>query len=183
MERCPVGSRRARVRGVAPTTSMAEAVPSTLRRQAPGALPVRAAAGRGVFYRRGEYAPGSPARRDRLAHELTHVVQQNGKVIRRSPDDGFEGGELSLQDRLASSLLAIMYSTDHVDVSPVIPVPQIGGTKAKDVRGRATERRHLEHRHAHTLKVVHCDAPEGIELQKPTRLPLFTTEADRERRR
>jgi len=39
--------------------------------------------GQDVFFRQGEYDPGSTAGRELLAHELTHVVQQNGDGIRR----------------------------------------------------------------------------------------------------
>lgn len=39
--------------------------------------------GRDVFFRQGEYNPGTSSGRELLAHELTHVVQQNGDGIRR----------------------------------------------------------------------------------------------------
>jgi hypothetical protein len=39
--------------------------------------------GRDVFFRQGEYSPGSSSGRELLAHELTHVVQQNGDGIQR----------------------------------------------------------------------------------------------------
>jgi len=39
--------------------------------------------GRDVFFRQGEYNPGASSGRELLAHELTHVVQQNGDGIRR----------------------------------------------------------------------------------------------------
>jgi hypothetical protein len=39
--------------------------------------------GRDVFFRHGEYNPGSSSGRELLAHELTHVVQQNGDGIQR----------------------------------------------------------------------------------------------------
>jgi hypothetical protein len=39
--------------------------------------------GRDVFFRQGEYNPGSSSGRELLAHELTHVVQQNGDGIQR----------------------------------------------------------------------------------------------------
>jgi hypothetical protein len=41
------------------------------------------ATGRDVFFRQGEYSPGTSSGRELLAHELTHVVQQNGDGIRR----------------------------------------------------------------------------------------------------
>jgi hypothetical protein len=47
------------------------------------ALSARAfATGKDVFFRQGEYAPGTSSGRELLAHELTHVVQQTGDGIR-----------------------------------------------------------------------------------------------------
>ena len=37
--------------------------------------------GQDIFFRRGEYRPGSDSTRRLLAHELTHVVQQNPSVV------------------------------------------------------------------------------------------------------
>ncbi|MCU0541065.1 MAG: DUF4157 domain-containing protein [Oscillatoriaceae cyanobacterium Prado104] len=41
--------------------------------------------GKDVFFRQGEYQPGSPGGKELIAHELTHVVQQNGGAVMRSP--------------------------------------------------------------------------------------------------
>ncbi|MCC8400462.1 DUF4157 domain-containing protein [Paraburkholderia sp. MMS20-SJTN17] len=41
------------------------------------------ATGRDVYFRHGEYNPGTAAGRELLAHELTHVVQQTGGVQRK----------------------------------------------------------------------------------------------------
>jgi len=38
--------------------------------------------GQDIFFRQGEYSPGTSSGRELLAHELTHVVQQNGDQIR-----------------------------------------------------------------------------------------------------
>lgn len=51
--------------------------------------------GRDVFFRQGEYSPGSAGGRRLVAHELTHVVQQSGAPVQRSltlgpADDAFE---------------------------------------------------------------------------------------------
>lgn len=60
------------------------------------ALSARAfATGHDVFFRQGEYEPGSSVGRELLAHELTHVVQQTGTGVRRKmtvsqPDDPHE---------------------------------------------------------------------------------------------
>ncbi|AVH73343.1 eCIS core domain-containing protein [Nostoc sp. 'Lobaria pulmonaria (5183) cyanobiont'] len=41
--------------------------------------------GQDVFFRQGEYNPGSRGGQELLAHELTHVVQQSGGAVQRSP--------------------------------------------------------------------------------------------------
>ena len=41
--------------------------------------------GQDVFFRQGEYNPGSRGGQELLAHELTHVVQQSGGTVQRSP--------------------------------------------------------------------------------------------------
>ncbi|MEH2163459.1 MAG: DUF4157 domain-containing protein [Nostoc sp.] len=42
--------------------------------------------GQDVFFRSGEYNPGSRGGQELLAHELTHVVQQNGGAVQRQRD-------------------------------------------------------------------------------------------------
>jgi len=42
--------------------------------------------GSDIFFRSGEYRPGTRGGQRLLAHELTHVVQQGGAGVRRSPD-------------------------------------------------------------------------------------------------
>ncbi|MDZ8239998.1 MAG: DUF2431 domain-containing protein [Nostoc sp. ChiQUE01a] len=42
--------------------------------------------GQDIFFRQGEYNPGSYQGKELLAHELTHVVQQNGNAIGRQTD-------------------------------------------------------------------------------------------------
>ena len=44
--------------------------------------------GQDVFFRRGEYNPGSRGGQGLIAHELTHVVQQNGGIVTRDPQMG-----------------------------------------------------------------------------------------------
>ncbi|MGB0564924.1 MAG: DUF4157 domain-containing protein, partial [Spirulinaceae cyanobacterium] len=39
--------------------------------------------GQDVFFRSGEYNPGSKGGQELIAHELTHVVQQNGSTVQR----------------------------------------------------------------------------------------------------
>ena len=44
------------------------------------------ATGPNLFFKRGEYNPGSRSGQELIAHELTHVVQQNGGSIKRKLD-------------------------------------------------------------------------------------------------
>lgn len=50
--------------------------------------------GQDIFFRRGAYSPGTSAGRELIAHELTHVVQQTGRVQRKmtlgQPGDRYE---------------------------------------------------------------------------------------------
>ena len=49
--------------------------------------------GQDIYFRRGEYDPGSSNGRELLAHELTHVVQQNpGTMQAKSDDEGSRAG-------------------------------------------------------------------------------------------
>jgi hypothetical protein len=41
--------------------------------------------GQDIYFRSGEYNPGSRGGQELLAHELTHVVQQNGAAVQRDP--------------------------------------------------------------------------------------------------
>ncbi len=43
--------------------------------------------GRDVFFRQGEYNPGSSSGRELLAHELTHVVQQGGSAVQSKNEE------------------------------------------------------------------------------------------------
>ena len=49
--------------------------------------------GQDIYFRHGEYDPGSSTGRHLLAHELTHVVQQNpGTVQAQSDEEGLQAG-------------------------------------------------------------------------------------------
>ncbi|MEW6499018.1 MAG: DUF4157 domain-containing protein, partial [Cyanobacteriota bacterium] len=43
--------------------------------------------GQDIFFREGAYEPGSRGGQELIAHELTHVVQQNGSAVQRSLQD------------------------------------------------------------------------------------------------
>ncbi len=56
--------------------------------------------GQDIFFRHGEYDPGSSAGREVLAHELTHVVQQRAGGAKGTP--GTRGAQLSIDPALES---------------------------------------------------------------------------------
>ena len=43
--------------------------------------------GQDIFFRGGEYNPGSGGGKELVAHELTHVVQQNGPTVAKKPEE------------------------------------------------------------------------------------------------
>ena len=43
--------------------------------------------GQDIFFRQGAYEPSSRGGQELIAHELTHVVQQNGEAVQRSPEN------------------------------------------------------------------------------------------------
>jgi hypothetical protein len=62
--------------------------------------------GRDVFFRQGEYNPGTSGGRELLAHELTHVVQQNGDGIQRKMTVSDPGDAHEVEaDRMAQAIM------------------------------------------------------------------------------
>jgi len=62
--------------------------------------------GQDIFFREGDYSPGSSAGQELLAHELTHVVQQGGAAVRREngvalPETTNQGAGGEPDDQLA----------------------------------------------------------------------------------
>ncbi|MDZ8085219.1 MAG: DUF4157 domain-containing protein [Nostoc sp. DedQUE12b] len=60
--------------------------------------------GQDIFFRQGEYSPGSHGGKELLAHELTHVVQQNGGAVQRKsiPDQGVKNNKIQAKAFLTS---------------------------------------------------------------------------------
>ncbi|MEH2014449.1 eCIS core domain-containing protein [Nostoc sp.] len=56
--------------------------------------------GQDVFFRQGAYEPGSRGGQELLAHELTHVVQQNGGTVQRKITKGEGGKKFDLLEHL-----------------------------------------------------------------------------------
>jgi uncharacterized protein DUF4157 len=62
--------------------------------------------GSDIFFRQGEYSPGSSGGRELLAHELTHVVQQNGDGVQRKMDVSQPGDPHEVEaDQMAAAVM------------------------------------------------------------------------------
>src|SRR5215472_4734706 len=117
--------------------------------------------GRDVFFRQGEYNPGSSSGRELLAHELTHVVQQNGDGISRKmtvsePGDAHEVeadqmARTVMQQEHAPSIdrqmsppqeeeeqrpIATQRATDFAQRQPEAPTPQEEEEKKKTLQAK-----------------------------------------------
>ncbi|MCF4968337.1 eCIS core domain-containing protein [Nostoc sp. CMAA1605] len=51
--------------------------------------------GQDIFFRQGAYNPSSNGGQELIAHELTHVVQQNGGAVQRSPQPSEQNASMS----------------------------------------------------------------------------------------
>ncbi len=77
--------------------------------------------GQDIFFRQGEYNPGSSSGKELLAHELTHVVQQTGTVRGKmaigQPGDAYE----QEADQVAKAVMQ-MEQTPSNDESNTVPI-------------------------------------------------------------
>ncbi len=71
--------------------------------------------GQDIFFRQGEYSPGTTSGQELLAHELTHVVQQTGSVQTKltvgAPDDEYEREA----DQVAGQVMRRLASPEGAD--------------------------------------------------------------------
>jgi len=94
--------------------------------------------GQDVFFRQGAYEPSSRGGQELIAHELTHVVQQNGGAVQRSPE---------LQTKpLVSSITPLIQRDDtlkHSDaqtnVAKDFEVSDADKTKTKNITSGAAD--------------------------------------------
>jgi hypothetical protein len=88
--------------------------------------------GSDVFFRQGEYSPGTSSGRELLAHELTHVVQQSGDGIQRKMTVSEPGDPMELEaDRTAQAVI----QQEHA------PAPQVHRQQEEDVPQFAAAKR------------------------------------------
>ena len=81
--------------------------------------------GQDIFFRQGEYQPGSRAGQELLAHELTHVVQQGGQPsIQRAEDGEVEAPEAEAEQVVAEGPGAAPDQAPGASVDPAL-IPHI----------------------------------------------------------
>lgn len=64
--------------------------------------------GNDIYFNQGQYSPETTEGQKLVAHEVTHVVQENGKLMRQDNSDSSFNTRLELQSFYNSTLLAIM---------------------------------------------------------------------------
>ncbi len=80
------------------------------------------ATGNDVFFRQGEYNPGASSGRELLAHELTHVVQQNGGGVQRKMTVSQPGDPQEVEaDRMASEVMRHEHAAEALQRQPEAP--------------------------------------------------------------
>lgn len=65
--------------------------------------------GRDIYFGAGKYNPGSNDGKQLLAHELTHVIQQTGRIQRKPGDSQLEAEKLNLPASLRSDIGKVDY--------------------------------------------------------------------------
>lgn len=76
--------------------------------------------GKDVFFRQGEYSPGASAGRELLAHELTHVVQQNGTGVQRKMSVSQPGDPHEVEaDEMARAVMAREHAVQRQPEAPL----------------------------------------------------------------
>jgi hypothetical protein len=87
--------------------------------------------GSDIFFREGEYQPGSSAGQHLLSHELTHVVQQGasvpsvqGKMTVNDPNDQYEAEADRVADMVMSQPATQRQEEEELQMKPVEVQPQ-----------------------------------------------------------
>ena len=75
--------------------------------------------GQDIFFRQGAYNPGSSSGRELIAHELTHVVQQNGNQVQSKLTVGQPGDKCEQEaDRVADQVIRMPDSEVQRQIEP-----------------------------------------------------------------
>lgn len=94
--------------------------------------------GRDIFFRQGAYNPGSSSGRELLAHELTHVVQQNGDQVQRKLTVGQPGDRYEQEaDQTAQAIMQQEQQPVQRESEEVLVHRQEEEEEEKQIQGKA----------------------------------------------
>ncbi len=85
--------------------------------------------GRDIFFKQGAYNPQSRGGQELIAHELTHVMQQNGGTIQQGRQ---EPGQLFSQRKEVSTVTRIQCQSDNEAEAEPIPEPEASTSRAHE---------------------------------------------------
>jgi hypothetical protein len=86
--------------------------------------------GQDIFFKQGEYSPGSSTGRELLAHELTHVVQQNGNAVQTKLTLGQPGDRYEQEaDSVARAI--VQQQGQSRDVNSILRLQRTIGNQAE----------------------------------------------------
>ena len=125
--------------------------------------------GQDIFFRQGEYNPGSSGGRELIAHELTHVVQQSsgavggggGQMTVNPPDDVYEQEADAVARQVAGMDLSAAGGGDSVQRQEV--------PEEEELQTKAIQRQEgIEEEELQTKALQRQEMPEEDELQTKT---------------
>ena len=125
--------------------------------------------GQDIFFRSGEYNPGSSGGRELIAHELTHVVQQSsgavggggGQMTVNPPDDVYEQEADAVARQVAGMDLSATGGGDSVQRQEV--------PEEEELQTKAIQRQEgIEEEELQTKALQRQEMPEEDELQTKT---------------
>jgi hypothetical protein len=128
--------------------------------------------GQDVFFRQGSYEPGSRGGQELIAHELTHVAQQSGREVRRTP---IESLIQAAPGRIHSSSLApYLYDPDKnesFDLGEGQMIPPVGTFVEYELKGTEAFITKV-HTIATTAQII-TDVAKSMGIKDPTLLSLL----------
>jgi hypothetical protein len=93
--------------------------------------------GQDIFFKQGEYSPGSSGGRELLAHELTHVVQQNGDSVQTKLTVGAPGDRYEQEaDSVARAVLQQEQQPKQQQTAQRQTVPEEEEKKKEPIQAR-----------------------------------------------
>lgn len=111
--------------------------------------------GQDVFFKQGEYSPNSRSGQELLAHELTHVVQQNSDTVRAQPDNSVQR-QLQITPQSQPTIQRLVQDAANYDWVPIAKLYAVCHAKTNYVKQALTNIARL------TGGVIHTKDDSGV---------------------